>query len=89
LYVNGEKMSEPYLERYKDEIFNGNLTENFNLDDKTGKMKVPENSLFLMGDNRRHSYDSRHIGFVPMDQVVGEVNLRYWPLEKFDFTFEK
>ncbi|MGB8001595.1 MAG: signal peptidase I [Anaerobacillus sp.] len=89
LYINGEEMEEPYLERYKKDIFNGNLTENFHLEDKTGKTKVPEGFLFLMGDNRRHSYDSRHIGFVPMDQVVGKVNLRYWPLDKFDYSFQK
>ncbi|WP_347552436.1 signal peptidase I [Pseudalkalibacillus hwajinpoensis] len=89
LYINGKKLEEPYLERFQKDIFNGNLTENFKLEDKTGKTKVPEGYLFLMGDNRRHSYDSRHIGFVPMDQVVGKVNLRYWPIEEFDFKFQK
>ncbi|WP_270182391.1 signal peptidase I [Alkalihalobacillus sp. CinArs1] len=89
LYINGKKMKEPYLTHFKSEVFNGNLTENFKLEDKTEKAVVPEGYLFLMGDNRRHSYDSRHIGLVPIDQVVGEVNLRYWPIEEFDFTFKK
>ncbi|WP_171016693.1 signal peptidase I [Pseudalkalibacillus caeni] len=87
LYINGKAVEEPYLERYKKQVLNGNLTENFTLEEKTGRKVVPEGHLFLLGDNRLHSYDSRHIGFVEMDKVVGKVNLRYWPLEEIDVSF--
>lgn len=87
LYINGEALDEPYLNEYKNMLFDAQLTEDFTLLDKTGKARVPEGNLFVMGDNRRHSYDSRHIGFISMDQVVGVVDVRYWPLESIQFNF--
>jgi signal peptidase I len=35
-----------------------------------------------MGDNRRNSKDSRHIGAIPMDDVVGEANIICWPFNR-------
>jgi len=71
LYINGKKYDEPYLDEIKKET-DGPLTESFTV-------KVPENHLFVMGDNRRHSRDSRHIGAIPMDDVLGETSFVYWP----------
>ena len=34
-----------------------------------------------MGDNRRFSKDSRHIGTVPMEKIIGKTSLVYWPIE--------
>ena len=50
---------------------------------------VPEGSLWVMGDNRQHSHDSRSLnldrdgsGFVPLDRVVGSAFVRLWPADR-------
>ena len=66
--VNGVRLSEPYAD----------------LDTFDGSYHVPDGHLFVMGDNRRHSSDSRSsLGFVDIDDVVGRAVLRIWPLSDF------
>lgn len=81
LYVNGKEYEEPYLEEFKNKVFDGPLTEPFTLEEITGQETVPEGHLFVMGDNRRFSKDSRHIGTVSMKEVLGNTSIVYWPLE--------
>lgn len=88
LYVNGEAVDEPYLDEYKEALVEGQLTEDFTLQEKTGQKTVPEDHYFVLGDNRRHSYDSRHIGFINQKEIVGIVNLRYWPLDRIQLSFD-
>ncbi|RDU35518.1 signal peptidase I [Neobacillus piezotolerans] len=80
LYINGKEFDEPFLEPYRKEILGEALTGDFTLKELTGKLKVPEGKLFVMGDNRLESWDSRHFGFIPAKNVVGKVNLLYWPI---------
>lgn len=81
LYINGEAYEEPYLEEYKKRVIDGPLTEPFTLEEVIGQETVPEGYLFVMGDNRRYSKDSRHIGAIPMEDVLGKASVIYWPLE--------
>lgn len=79
LYINGEAKEEPYLEQYKTDARNKGmlLTEDF------GPIEVPKGHIFVMGDNRQNSTDSRYIGPVEVDKVVGRADLIMWPLDKF------
>src|SRR4051812_10318710 len=86
LYVNGKAYEEPYLDEYKKEVIDGPLTESFTLTEKIGQETVPDGELFVMGDNRRFSKDSRHIGTVPMEKILGKTSVIYWPLEDIRFT---
>ncbi len=82
LYVNGKAQKEPYLKKYKDQLPDGEkLTGDF------PATTVPKGKIFVLGDNRRVSMDSRYFGFVDEDTIVGNVDLRYWPLKEWDTKF--
>ncbi|MGM9924015.1 MAG: signal peptidase I [Bacillus sp. (in: firmicutes)] len=87
LFINGEICPEPYVHHEEQHLPGLKETGDFTLSELTGVEKVPADSLFVMGDNRLNSLDSRHFGFVSIDDVVGKVSVRYWPLEKFDIKF--
>lgn len=83
LYINGKAYDEPYLDKYKRNLVDGPLTEPFKLEDIIGQPTVPEGELFVMGDNRRFSKDSRHIGTIPIEEVMGKTSFVFWPLSDF------
>ena len=84
LYVNGNVQKEPYLDEFKKQLTDGQpLTLDFKLKQYTGKEKIPDGEIFVMGDNRRYSKDSRMIGTVPIGKVIGNTNLLYWPIADF------
>ena len=70
VYVNGEKLDEAYA---KGETYNKNLSL---------PLKVNENELFVLGDNREFSEDSRSFGVIKINQVEGRDLLRIAPLDK-------
>ncbi|MBS4207644.1 signal peptidase I [Bacillus sp. FJAT-50079] len=82
LYINGEPFEEPYLDVYKSQITEGLLTPDFKLEELPGgHVTVPEGQVFVMGDNRRFSKDSRHIGTIDMSAIIGDTKIVYWPVK--------
>ena len=71
VYVNGEPIDEPYLAE-------GTETSPF------GAVEIPKDMIFVMGDNRGNSDDSRAFGPIPVDEVVGHAFLLLWPPSDFD-----
>jgi signal peptidase I len=74
--VDGQTLTEDYI-------------NNVTINDEGGftyPVTVPENSVFVMGDNRMHSTDSRDakVGFVTADEIYGEVVLRVYPFNKIN-----
>ena len=60
----------------------GNLKPRDNL----GPITVPKDALFVMGDNRDESFDSRFWGFVPIRDVSGKAFIIYWSWDSDDFN---
>lgn len=87
LFINGSLIEEPYLTGEDGSLELDQLTNDFSLLELTGEKTVPEGQIFVIGDNRIGSYDSRHYGFISIDQVVGKVNLRYYPFQHIDISF--
>jgi len=75
LYINNQPVEEPFLEQKKQEYEFGFYTNDFAFPEE-----IPPGHVFVLGDNRPNSLDSRRIGPVPIDQIVGKVDLRFWPL---------
>ncbi len=82
LFVNDKQVTEQPWAVYKDErIIPGRYTTR----DNHKKIKIPPNKLFVMGDNRDNSHDSRFWGFVDLTEVKGEAFIIYWSWNKDSF----
>lgn len=76
VYLNGEKLDEPYVEK-----------KAFGECDLEFPFQVPAEQYFVIGDMRESSIDSRNtlIGCIPKDQIVGKVFFRVWPFKSIQF----
>lgn len=74
VYINGKELQEDYL---ADDVITDSAEGQF------VDLIVPEGTVFVMGDNRDHSADSRRFGCIPYEKIEGKVVLRFWPLNVF------
>jgi signal peptidase I len=72
IYVNGIPLTQPWV-------------PNEPLGRPIGKVTIPKNEYFMMGDNQPASCDSRYWGDVPRSSIIGKAFLRIWPLGRFGF----
>lgn len=74
VYINDEELQEDYLQP--------GVTTN-SLQGQFTDLIVPEGYVFVMGDNREHSTDSRRFGCIPLEKVESKVLIRFWPFDRF------
>ncbi len=76
--VNGEVLDEPYI---LEKLRSGGNVNSYPLE-------IPEDYVFVMGDNRNNSHDSRTLGLVAFDDVVGRASLRILPFSRFGTLYD-
>lgn len=87
LYLNGVAVADPFAHFTSPEILDGKVSPR----DNFGPVTVPQNAVFVMGDNRDNSYDGRFWGFVEQQEILGKAFILYWSwdLEKPLLSFER
>jgi len=76
LYINGQELQEDYL-KVSTPVFPGGFIQ------EGLEVTIPDGFLFVLGDNRPGSSDSREFGFIPVENIIGRVFFRYFPLNRF------
>lgn len=73
VYINGERIIEPYIKAPP--AYEGTWT-------------VPQDSLYVFGDNRNNSSDSHSWGEVPLENIIGRAEVVYWPPSEWKLLHE-
>src|SRR5690625_986149 len=90
LYIDGIEVKEPFLEERKRELGSKPLTKDFTLESLPGSYdKIPDNYVLVLGDNRNNSTDSRTLGLISVDQIVGKASFIYWPFTRMQVVKER
>lgn len=90
LYINGSPVKEPFLEEQKENKKTyQTITNDFTLEELPGGYEViPEDHVLVLGDNRGNSTDSRMLGVISMDEIVGKASIVYWPFDRIQIVGE-
>ena len=80
--VPGDKVEVKEGNLYLNDVAQDNYIYDKNINYSIGPLIVPEQSFWVMGDNRNNSMDSHIWGFLPYEKIIGRAILRYWPLNK-------
>jgi signal peptidase I len=75
VYINGERLDEPYLNGVAT-TWAGSI--------RAEELTIEDDEVFVMGDNRNNSTDSRVFGPIEIDEIIGKAWIAFWPLERLD-----
>ncbi|MBA4349388.1 MAG: signal peptidase I [Thermodesulfovibrio sp.] len=74
VFVNGKVVDEPYIQHIDNSMYTIRLEPR----DNFGPYLIPKDRVFVMGDNRDQSYDSRYWGYVDLKDIRGKALILYW-----------
>lgn len=87
VYINGEQIEESYIAEEIERSKAQGTSYNKGIYPADGsEVVVPEGHVFVLGDNRPRSSDSREIGFIPFEEIVGRADIIYWPLTELHYV---
>ncbi|MDQ3547395.1 MAG: signal peptidase I [Chloroflexota bacterium] len=75
VYINGNRLEEDYLNGVAT-TWSGSIGQE--------EITIPDDQVFVMGDNRNNSTDSRIFGPIEIDEIIGKAWISYWPSERLD-----